>query len=109
MRFRDASYIPALYKVFDEILVNASDNYQRDPKMTSIDVQFDPVAGTISVRNDGKGIPVRLHETENVYVPELILGNLLTGSNFDDSEGRLTGGTHGFGAKLTFAKAQEHC
>eukprot|EP00946_MAST-07B_sp_MAST-7B-sp1_P005115 g5115.t1 len=101
MQFREASYIPALYKVFDEILVNASDNYQRDPMMTSIDVQFDAGAGTISVRNDGKGIPVRLHETENVYVPELILGNLLTGSNFDDSEGRLTGGTHGFGAKLT--------
>ncbi len=101
MHYREASYVPALYKIFDEILVNAADNYQRDRTMRTIDVHFDAVAGSISVRNDGRGIPVRLHQTEQVYVPELVLGNLLTGSNFDDSEGRLTGGTHGFGAKLT--------
>jgi DNA topoisomerase II len=101
MILQDASYIPALYKIFDEIIVNAADNYQRDSKMTSIDVVFNSQKNTISVRNDGKGIPVRLHEAEQVYVPELVLGNLLTGSNFDDTKGRLTGGAHGFGAKLT--------
>ena len=101
MVLQEASYIPALYKIFDEIIVNAADNYQRDSTMTSIDVRFDRATDTISVRNDGQGIPVRLHETEQVYVPELVLGNLLTGSNFDDTEGRLTGGAHGFGAKLT--------
>ena len=36
-----------------------------------------------------------------MYVPELVLGTLMTGSNFDDSTARLTGGRHGFGAKLT--------
>ena len=92
MVLQEASYIPALYKIFDEIIVNAADNYQRDSNMTSIDVHFDRATDTISVRNDGTGIPVRLHETEQVYVPELVLGNLLTGSNFDDTEGRLTGG-----------------
>ena len=101
MILQEASYIPALYKIFDEIIVNAADNYQRDSNMTGIDVTFEPKTNTISIRNDGKGIPVRLHETEKVYVPELVLGNLLTGSNFDDTEGRLTGGAHGFGAKLT--------
>jgi len=29
-------YVPGLYKIFDEILVNAADNYQRDKKMTRI-------------------------------------------------------------------------
>ena len=101
MELREASYVPALYKIFDEILVNAADNLQRDRKMTSIDVVFDKAAGAITVTNDGKGIPVRMHETEKVYIPELVLGNLLTGSNFDDTQDRLTGGTHGFGAKLT--------
>lgn len=33
MQYKDISYVPALYKVFDEILVNAADNLQRDPKM----------------------------------------------------------------------------
>ena len=35
------------------------------------------------------------------YVPELVLGHVLTGSNFDDDAGQLTGGRHGYGAKLT--------
>ena len=35
-----------------------------------------------------------------VYVPELIFGHLLTGSNFDDGEKKVTGGRNGFGAKL---------
>ena len=33
MQYKDISYVPALYKVFDEMLVNAADNLQRDPKM----------------------------------------------------------------------------
>ena len=36
-----------------------------------------------------------------MYVPELVMGNLLAGSNFDDSQKRLGGGRHGYGAKLT--------
>ena len=55
----------------------------------------------VSIRNDGKGIPIELHKTEKLYIPELIFGHLLTGSNFNDASTRLTGGSHGFGAKLT--------
>ncbi|RYG66342.1 hypothetical protein EON64_09990, partial [archaeon] len=35
-----------------------------------------------------------------IYVPELIFGHLLTGSNFDDEEQKTTGGRNGYGAKL---------
>lgn len=35
---RDISYVPGLYKIFDEVLVNAADNKQRDPKMSTIKV-----------------------------------------------------------------------
>lgn len=35
-----------------------------------------------------------------MYVPELIFGNLLTGSNFDDDQKKTTGGRNGFGAKV---------
>ncbi|VDN19133.1 unnamed protein product [Gongylonema pulchrum] len=37
---RDISYVPGLYKIFDEILVNAADNKQRDPKMSLIKVNI---------------------------------------------------------------------
>ena len=60
-------FIPGLYKIFDEILVNAADNYQRDKKMTSIRVEFKK--DTISVMNDGKSIPVQIHKTHKIYVP----------------------------------------
>jgi hypothetical protein len=39
--FREISYVPGLYKIFDEILVNAADNKQRDPKMNTIKVDID--------------------------------------------------------------------
>ena len=35
------------------------------------------------------------------YIPELVFGHLLTGSNFDDTKRQVTGGRHGYGAKLT--------
>jgi len=38
---REISYVPGLYKIFDEILVNAADNKQRDPKMNLIKVTID--------------------------------------------------------------------
>lgn len=37
----ELSYVPALLKIFDELLVNAADNKQRDPKMTAIRVDID--------------------------------------------------------------------
>jgi DNA topoisomerase-2 len=52
---REISYVPALYKIFDEILVNAADNYQRDRRMTKIEVTIDSKENSISVWNNGKG------------------------------------------------------
>jgi DNA topoisomerase-2 len=41
-----------------------------------------------------------MHAKEKVYVPELIFGHLLTSSNYDDNEKKVTGGRNGYGAKL---------
>ena len=57
--------------------------------------------GMISVWNNGTAIPVMMHQKENMYIPELIFGELLTGSNFNDDDKKITGGRNGFGAKLT--------
>ena len=54
----------------------------------------------IKVWNNGKGIPVVEHKVEKVFVPTLIFGHLLTSSNYNDDEKKMTGGRNGYGAKL---------
>eukprot|EP00752_Nemacystus_decipiens_P012396 g10983.t1 len=97
---RQVAYVPGLHKIFDEIIVNAADNKQRDENMSKLKVTVDASSGRISVWNDGAGIPIQMHKEHHIYVPELIFGNLLTGSNFDDDQKKTTGGRNGFGAKL---------
>lgn len=100
MALKKISYVPGLYKIFDEIIVNACDNRQRDKSMNTLKVTIDVEKNAISVWNNGKGIPIVLHKEHKVYVPELIFGHLLTGSNFDDKKKKTTGGRNGYGAKL---------
>lgn len=100
MEFRDVSFVPGLFKIFDEILVNAADNKQRESSMSYMKINIDRAAGEISVENNGKGIPIVIHEKEKIYIPELIFGHLLAGSNFDDDEKKTVGGRNGYGAKL---------
>ncbi|GJP74297.1 hypothetical protein CLOP_g4904 [Closterium sp. NIES-67] len=100
MVHREVRMVPGLYKIFDEILVNAADNKQRDPTMDAIKVTIDTAKNKIQVWNNGKGIPVEVHAKEGCYVPELIFGHLLTSSNYDDSARKTTGGRNGYGAKL---------
>ncbi|KAJ6157931.1 DNA topoisomerase II eukaryotic-type [Penicillium chermesinum] len=100
MEFRNVSFVPGLYKIFDEIVVNAADNKHNDASMSEIRVTIDREAGEISVWNDGRGIPIEIHSKEKIYVPELIFGHLLTSSNYDDTQQKVTGGRNGFGAKL---------
>lgn len=90
---------PGLVKIFDEILVNAVDQHSVTPKkVTRIDVVVS-AAGVITVKNNGDGIPIR--KQDDVWIPELIFGHLLTSSNYDDTQVRTTGGRNGYGAKLT--------
>ena len=88
-------------KLIDEILVNAADNIQRDKKTTTIKVTIDQKQNRISVWNNGKGIPIEMHKDHGCYVPELVFGHLLTSSNYDDKQKKVTGGRNGYGAKLT--------
>ncbi|SMN18605.1 similar to Saccharomyces cerevisiae YNL088W TOP2 Topoisomerase II [Maudiozyma saulgeensis] len=92
--------VPGLFKIFDEILVNAADNKVRDPSMKKIEVTITAEENLIEVKNDGKSIPIEIHQKEKIYIPELIFGHLLTSSNYDDEEKKVTGGRNGYGAKL---------
>ena len=100
MAYRQITMVPGLYKIFDEILVNAADNKIRDPKMDVLKVTIDRAKNEVSVFNNGKGIPIEKHTKEKIYIPELIFGHLLTSSNYDDEEKKVTGGRNGYGAKL---------
>nr|NVI79306.1 topoisomerase 2 [Cucujiformia] len=80
--------------------VNAADNKQRDPKMDVIKIEINAASNTISVYNNGQGIPVVMHKEENMFVPTMIFGHLLTSSNYNDEEEKVTGGRNGYGAKL---------
>ena len=100
MEFKEVSFVPGIYKIFDEILVNAADNKQNDKNQNEIRVTIDREAGEISVWNNGRGIPIEIHSKEKIHIPEMIFGHLLTGSNYDDDEQKVTGGRNGYGAKL---------
>ena len=95
---KDISWSPGLYKIVDELIVNSYDQTIRDNTMTMIKVNITPDSFTIF--NDGIGIDVVKHKEHNIYIPELIFANLLTSTNYSDEE-RITGGTHGLGAKLS--------
>jgi DNA topoisomerase-2 len=101
-------YVPGLFKIFDEILVNAIDHAVRlknKPEaevghhVKNIKVHLDPETGIIEITNDGDGIEVVKHPQHGVYIPELIFGNMLTSTNYDDEEEKVIGGQNGIGAK----------
>eukprot|EP01134_Creolimax_fragrantissima_P006151 CFRG6151T1 len=100
MTNRKVTFVPGLFKIFDEILVNAADNKQRDASMNTLKIDVDVENNSVKIWNNGAGIPITMHKDENVYVPELIFGHLLTSSNYNDKEKKVTGGRNGYGAKL---------
>jgi DNA topoisomerase-2 len=103
---KDTAYVPGLYKIFDEILVNAIDHVTRlkndvqtKHQVRNIKVTIDKSDGVIEVWNDGDGIDVECHPEHKIYIPELIFGHLLTSANYNDAEEKTIGGQNGIGAK----------
>jgi DNA topoisomerase-2 len=109
MVWRKLNFNPGLYKIFDEILVNARDEYVRSittagmTPIKHIDISVTSKDGStfISVENDGDGIDIDEDPETKVMIPELIFGHLLTSSNYDKTEQKIVGGKNGYGAKLT--------
>lgn len=106
------NFVPGLYKIYDEIIVNALDhcvrlkaevaNGKEDIKpVRNIRVNIDKESGRIEVMNDGDGIDVEMHQVHKVHVPQLIFGELLTSTNYDQTAEKLWSGRNGYGAKAT--------
>lgn len=98
---QDVIYTPALLKLYDEILTNASDHANRpktNVKNIKINVDKD---WNVTIYNDGSGIPIVKHKEHKVYVPELIFCHLFSGENYDDdNDFRYGAGRNGLGSKL---------
>jgi DNA topoisomerase-2 len=98
------NYNQGFDKIFDEIIVNAYDHATRQKqKGTNLvkNIEVTIQGNTITIQNDGEGIPIEKQPEYNCWIPELIFGTLLTSTNYDDSEERLVSGRNGYGAKLT--------
>jgi len=94
-------YTPGFLKIFDEVLTNALDHSHRDATVDKIKLSYDATTGVITVYNNGTGIPIVEHKEHKMYVPELIFGQLLSGSNYDDNQSRTGAGLNGLGIKLS--------
>jgi DNA topoisomerase-2 len=107
---KNINYIPGLFKLFDEGIVNCRDHVVRMQSkieqkvdnslpVTYIDISIQD-DGTIVMINDGNGIDVVQHPEYKTWVPELIFGHLRTSTNYNKEEKKIVGGKNGFGFKL---------
>jgi len=108
---KEFQYIPGLYKLFDEGIVNCrdhvirqaqavKDNIENALSVSNIEITID-ADGTIHMYNDGNGIDVAQHPEYNIWIPEMIFGHLRTSTNYDENKKeKIVGGKNGFGFKL---------
>jgi DNA topoisomerase-2 len=105
---KNINYIPGLFKLFDEGIVNCRDhvvrmktkvdaNIENALPVTHIDISIE-ADGSITMINDGNGIDVA--QKDGVWIPELVFGHLRTSTNYNKEEKKIVGGKNGFGFKL---------
>lgn len=105
--FKEIEYIPGLYKLFDEGIVNCRDHVIRMIQSNVLEKKFVSYIetkieenGCITLINDGNGIDIAKHPEYDIWIPEMVFGHLRTSTNYNKNEKRIVGGKNGFGFKL---------
>src|SRR5713101_9242268 len=94
----------ALHHCVTEVLDNSVDEYLAG-KCDRIDVTVH-VGGSISIRDNGRGIPVDIHPEYKIPGVELVLTTLHSGGKYGQGGYTYSGGTHGVGAKCVNAVSE---
>jgi DNA topoisomerase II len=111
LEYKEFKWVPGLFKLFDEGIVNCRDHVIRLHEMVkekvkkiipvkTIEITVNKETGVITMMNDGNGIDVEKHPEHKIWIPEMIFGHLRTSTNYKKSQKKIVGGKNGFGFKL---------
>ena len=108
------TYIPGLYKILDEAIVNCRDHKIRQDSaiqhgvenalpVKNIEFGYNEENGMFWFKNDGNGIDVAKHPEYDFWIPEMIFAHLRTSTNYDENKKETkVGGKNGYGIKIAF-------
>ena len=96
---KETTWVPALFTAFREVMDNAIDEVVTHKHGDKLIVTFDPKTLSITVEDNGRGIPITFDEQHKQYQATMALTETKAGRNFEDDRGA-TRGLNGVGGSI---------